>query len=86
MTERQSLPVREEVETAVGMYPMANPEKCPRCGRDLRERPRPERVALPDFPGETTYGTDPVWGARWHVWDKTSPMRSKAWPYVVGEE
>ncbi|MGW7425060.1 hypothetical protein ACWGJB_34370 [Streptomyces sp. NPDC054813] len=80
------MPVWQEAETTVGVYPMADPEKCPKCGRNLRERPRPERVAVPDFPGEATYGTDPVCGARWHVWDKTSPLRSKARPYVAGEK
>jgi rRNA maturation protein Nop10 len=44
----------------MGRYPMADPEKCPKCGRDLREHPKPERVTVPDFPAEATYGTDPV--------------------------
>ena len=69
----------------MGMYPMADPVKCPGCGRDLREAPKPEQVSVPGFPGEVAYGTDPVCGARWHVWDKTSPLRSKARHFVDGE-
>ncbi|MFD0211406.1 hypothetical protein ACFVH9_20400 [Streptomyces hirsutus] len=31
-----------------------------------------------------TYATDPVCGARWHVWDRTSPLRRLARPHVDG--
>ena len=73
-------PVRQEAETTAGMYPMAGPKECPECGRDLRKRPRPEWVVVPGLPGEIAYGTNPVRGARWHAWDKTSPLRIKARP------
>jgi hypothetical protein len=70
----------------MGMYPMQDPEKCPKCGRDLKEDPKPERVQVKDFPGEVTYASDPVCGGRWHVWDKTSPLRKQAQPFVDGEQ
>lgn len=69
----------------MGMYPMNDPEKCPKCGRDLSEAPAPERVKVENFPAEVTYGLDPVCGGRWHVWDRTSPLRKKAQPFVDGE-
>jgi hypothetical protein len=68
----------------MGMYPMRDPEKCPKCGRSLDEKPNPERPSVPGFPEGVAYGQDPVCGGRWNVWDKTSPLRSKAQPYVDG--
>jgi hypothetical protein len=68
----------------MGMYPMRDPEKCPKCGRSLDEEPKPERPSVPGFPEGVAYGQDPVCGGRWSVWDKTSPLRSKAQPYVDG--
>lgn len=68
---------------AMGMYPMRTPDHCPRCGRRLVEPPA-ERVAVYGFPAEVTYATDPVCGARWHVWDRTSPLRRLARPHVDG--
>ncbi|MFJ5534143.1 hypothetical protein [Streptomyces sp. NPDC093261] len=46
--------------------------------------PPAERVKADGFPAEVTYETDPVCGARWHVWDKTSPLRHLARPHVDG--
>lgn len=57
----------------MGMYPMPTPKTCPGCGRSLQEPPAALRVAVKGFPAEVAYGTNPVCGARWHVWDKTSP-------------
>ncbi|MDI9831731.1 hypothetical protein [Streptomyces sp. KAU_LT] len=67
----------------MGMYPMRTPDHCPGCGRRLADPPA-ERVRADGFPAEVTYATDPVCGARWHVWDRTSPLRGQAWPYVEG--
>ncbi|MFI1563967.1 hypothetical protein ACH4ZX_13070 [Streptomyces sp. NPDC020490] len=66
------------------MYPMRTPDHCPRCGRRLTSPPA-ERVRVDGFPAEVTYATDPVCGGRWHVWDKTSPLRCSASPYVDGK-
>lgn len=66
----------------MGMYPMPTPTTCPGCGRSLGKLPAALRVAVKDFPAEVTYGTDPECGARWHVWDKTSPIRRLAQRYV----
>jgi hypothetical protein len=68
----------------MGMYPMRDPEQCPKCGRNLKDAPSPERPSVAGFPGDVAYGRDPVCGGRWHVWDRTSPLRSKAQPYVDG--
>jgi hypothetical protein len=68
----------------MGMHPMRDPESCPKCKRSLKNAPNPERPSVPGFPGAVAYGTDPVCGGRWHVWDRTSPLRSKAQPYVDG--
>ncbi|MFH9983924.1 hypothetical protein ACH4ND_32880 [Streptomyces sp. NPDC017179] len=65
----------------MGKYPMRTPDRCPRCGRVLTG-PSAERVRTDDFPAEVTYETDPVCGERWHVWDKTSPLRHLARPHV----
>jgi hypothetical protein len=73
-------------EHTMGMYPMQDPEKCPKCGRDLKDKPKTERIQADGFPAEVTYGRDPVCGGRWHVWDRTSPLRSKAQPYVDGAD
>jgi hypothetical protein len=70
----------------MGMYPMRDPANCPKCGRSLNEEPNPRRVKVKDFPAEVTYATDPACGGRWHVWDRTSPLRSKAQRYVDGED
>lgn len=43
-----------------------------------------ERVRAVGFPAEAAYATDPVCGARRHVWDRTSPSRGRARPYVEG--
>ncbi|GAB1337315.1 hypothetical protein ACE1SV_39050 [Streptomyces sp. E-15] len=67
----------------MGMYPMRTPEWCSRCGRRLTGPPA-ERVAVDGFPAEVAYERDPVCGARWHVWDRTSPLRRLARPYVDG--
>ncbi|MFF9484693.1 hypothetical protein [Streptomyces sp. NPDC014676] len=67
----------------MGMYPMRTPDHCPSCGRRLADPPA-ERVAVDGFPAEVTYATDPVCGARWHVWDRTSPLRRLARPHVDG--
>ncbi|MET7916995.1 hypothetical protein ABZU45_13825 [Streptomyces avermitilis] len=67
----------------MGMYPTPTPARCPRCGRTLVGPPA-ERVKADGFPAEVTYETDPLCGARWHVWDKTSPLRRRARPYVDG--
>jgi hypothetical protein len=72
-------------EKTMGMYPMKDPEKCPKCRRDLSLAPKPERVSVKDFPAEVTYGVDPVCGGRWNVWDRTSPLRKQAQPFVDGE-
>lgn len=69
----------------MGMYPMRSPAHCPECGRFLADLPKPERVMVDGFPAEVTYEMDPLCGARWHVWDKTSPLRRLARPYVEGE-
>lgn len=69
----------------MGMYPMRTPDDCPRCGRSL-DGPPAERVRTDGFPAEVTYATDPVCGARWHVWDKTSPLRHRARPFVEGTD
>ncbi|MFG2425929.1 hypothetical protein ACGFWD_44070 [Streptomyces sp. NPDC048448] len=66
----------------MGIHPMQNPRHCPRCGRDLSAGPRPERVKVPGFPAEATYGLDPVCEGRWQIWDKTSALRAKAQPHV----
>jgi hypothetical protein len=65
----------------MGMYPMRTPDHCPRCARRLVELPA-ERVAVDGFPAEVTYATDPVCGARWRVWDRTSPLRRLGRPHV----
>ncbi|MEU2620834.1 hypothetical protein ABZ642_22305 [Streptomyces sp. NPDC007157] len=65
----------------MGMYPMRTPDHCPHCGRTLTGPPA-ERVRAHDFPAEVTYETDPLCGARWHVWDKTSPLRRLARSFV----
>lgn len=70
----------------MGMNPMRNPERCPKCGRNLKEAPNPKRPAVPGFPGEVAYGVDPACGGRWHVWDRTSPLRMQAQPYVDGAD
>jgi hypothetical protein len=70
----------------MGIHPMRDPRHCPRCSRDLSLAPQPERVKVPGFPAEVAYGTDPVCQGRWHIWDKTSPLRAKAQPYVDGQE
>jgi hypothetical protein len=70
----------------MGMWPMRDPETCPKCGRDLSEEPKTERPSVPGFPQEVAYGLDPVCGGRWHVWDRTSPLRSRAQRYVDGED
>ncbi|WP_165396414.1 hypothetical protein [Streptomyces sp. F001] len=46
--------------------------------------PPAQRINADGFPAEVTYETDPVCGARWHVWDKTSPLRRLARPHVEG--
>ncbi|MGW1063170.1 hypothetical protein ACWD4F_01420 [Streptomyces aureus] len=69
----------------MGMYPMRTQDHCPRCGRRLSDPPA-ERVRADGFPAEVTYATDPVCGARWHVWDRTSPLRRLARPHVEGPE
>jgi hypothetical protein len=69
----------------MGMYPMRDPERCPNCGRDLKEDPKPVRPPVSGFPEDVAYGQDPVCGGRWHVWDRTSPLRRQAQPYVDGE-
>lgn len=66
----------------MGMYPMPTPKTCPGCGRSLQEPPAALRVAVKGFPAEVAYGTNPVCGARWHVWDKTSPLRMLAQQHV----
>ncbi len=68
----------------MGMYPMRNPENCPKCGRSLKEEPKPVRPNVPGFPDGVAYGQDPACGGRWHVWDRTSPQRTQAQPYVEG--
>ncbi|OIJ67459.1 hypothetical protein WN71_012780 [Streptomyces mangrovisoli] len=69
----------------MGTYPMRTPEHCPRCGRRLADADPPsERVKADGFPAEVTYETDPVCGARRHVWDRTSPLGRRARPYVEG--
>lgn len=70
----------------MGMHPMQDPEKCPKCQRDLKEGPKPQRVKVKDFPEEVTYSEDPVCGGRWHMWDRTSPLRKQAQPFVDGEQ
>lgn len=70
----------------MGMYPMRDPANCPKCGRDLSQAPKTERVQVKDFPAEVTYGTDPACGGRWQVWDKTSPLRVLAQRYVDGDD
>ncbi|GAA3051047.1 hypothetical protein [Streptomyces glomeratus] len=67
----------------MGMYPMRTPDHCPRCGRKLAGPPA-QRIKADGFPAEVTYETDPVCGARWHVWDKTSPLRHLARLHVEG--
>ncbi|GHD96641.1 hypothetical protein [Streptomyces naganishii] len=67
----------------MGVYPMRTPDHCPGCGRGLTTPPA-ERIRTDGFPAEVTYATDPECGARWHVWDKTSPLRRLARPYVEG--
>ncbi|MEU2490021.1 hypothetical protein [Streptomyces sp. NPDC007883] len=67
----------------MGMYPMRTPDRCPRYGRVLAGPPA-QRIQADGFPAEVTYETDPVCGARWHVWDKTSPLRRLARPHVEG--
>ncbi|WP_319135788.1 hypothetical protein [Streptomyces europaeiscabiei] len=67
----------------MGMYPMRTPAHCPRCGRRLCDPPA-ERVGVDGFPAEVTYARDPVCGGRWHVWDRTSPLRRLARPHVDG--
>lgn len=69
----------------MGMHPMRDPEKCPKCGRDLKQGVAPERPYVPSFDEGVAYGLDPVCGGRWHVWDRTSPLRKKAQPFVDGE-
>ncbi|WP_406431937.1 hypothetical protein [Streptomyces sp. NBC_01589] len=69
----------------MGVYPMRTPDRCPRCGRTLPGPPA-EQVRADGFPAEVTYETDPLCGARWHVWDKTSPLRRLARSYVHGTD
>lgn len=69
----------------MGMYPMRDPENCPKCGRNLKQGASPERPHVPEFDEGVAYGLDPVCGGRWPVWDKTSPLRNKAKPYVDGD-
>lgn len=54
--------------------------------RQASAEPPAERVRADGFPAEVTYATDPVCRARWHVWDKTSPLRWLARPYVEGTD
>ncbi|MCT9105809.1 hypothetical protein ACFWD7_00335 [Streptomyces mirabilis] len=73
----------------MGMYPMRTPDHCPHCGRTLGrtpDGPPSERVRVDGFPAEVTYETDPLCGARWHVWDKTSPLRGLARSHVDGTD
>ncbi|MET8025895.1 hypothetical protein [Streptomyces avermitilis] len=65
----------------MGMYPTPTPARCPRCGRTLADPPA-QRGKADGFPAEVTYETDPLCGARRHVWDKTSPLRRRARPSV----
>ncbi len=69
----------------MGMYPMRTPDHCPRCGRTLTGPPA-ERVRADGFPAEVTYETDPLCGVRWHVWDRTSPLRRLARSWVDGTD
>ncbi|MER6111425.1 hypothetical protein ACWGPD_21050 [Streptomyces hirsutus] len=69
----------------MGMYPMRTPDHCPRCGRALTGPPA-ERVRAEGFPAEVTYEADPLCGARWHVWDRTSPLRRLARSWVDGTD
>ncbi|MER7815649.1 hypothetical protein [Streptomyces sp. NPDC096153] len=67
----------------MGIYPMRTLDHCPRCDRKLAGPPA-QRIKADGFPAEVTYETDPVCGARWHVWDKTFPLRHTARPHVEG--
>jgi hypothetical protein len=69
----------------MGMHPMRDPERCPKCGRYLHIPPDPTHPTAPGFPDGVAFGEDPVCGGRWHVWDKTSPHRREARKYVDGE-
>lgn len=70
----------------MGTKPMQDPEQCPKCGRDLDQDPKPQHPPVAGFPFAVAYGVDPACGGRWHVWDKTSPLRRKAKTYVTGED
>lgn len=68
----------------MGMHPMQSPSPCPGADPSPTSRRRSE-VTVDGFPSEVTYEMDSLCGARWHVWDKTSPLRRRARPYVEGE-